>query len=513
MIQMNALNPWHVLSKFSKKEMISLQKLLNEASQAGDVSTLKVLLEEDKLLLDRTLNEERDNPLHIAAFHGHVDFASEILQLKPELAKNLNKDGQSPLHLAAARGHLQIVEKLLDQVGTDICFVLDNAGFLPIHTAAIHRKNDVVAMFIEKCHQTLHELTSANETLLHLAVKANSLETIRFLMSRGVKIDSKDDGGNTCLHIAVARRNSQVIKDLLQYMGAEINSINVLGQTPLDVLCESWQYFDDVSLVNMIRNAGGLRAVELIDLNSICIHSSEHATSRTTEKRTTTAKLTPVEKNHDSSATLLIVATLVATITFQAVLNPPGGFVQGESSNTVGDFLSDSYAPGTLPPGMPVLLRYLKYFYIMHTLALFASVSVILLLLCKVPKNKILMKFLVWVVWLAVFCAALGFTYAFGGLYSWDSSAYTYIFGFAKAWFVILPIAIFWVSLRVIYILLRYGTQGRRPNWLAKLGWPKLSRRIKMAISIVSIVCALPILLYVNYDIISVVKVLFKESG
>ncbi|KAJ4805089.1 Ankyrin repeat family protein [Rhynchospora pubera] len=497
----NALKPWHVLSKFRKKETIAPQKRLDEASHAGDASSIKVLLEEDKLLLDRTLNEVRDNPLHIAAFHGHVDFASEILDLKPELAKKLNKAGQSPLHLAAARGHLQVVEKLLDQVGTDICLVLDKAGYLPIHTAAIHGKNDVVAMFIDKCQQTLHEVTSTNETLLHLAVKANSLETIRFLMSRGVKLDAKDDEGNTCLHIAVARRNSQVIKEFLQYMGAEINSMNVSGQTPLDVLCESWQYFDDVSLVNMIRNAGGLRAAELTDLKSICIHSSEHVPSRTSEKRTTTAKLTPVEKNHDSGETLLIVATLVATITFQAVLNPPGGFVQGDSSNTVGDFLSNSYPSGTLPAGIPVLLIYLKAFYTLDTAALFASVSVILLLLCKVPENKFLMNVLVWVVWLAVFCTALAFSTAFIQLYSWDNSASRYILGFIRAWLVVLAIASLWVAFRVIYFFLRYGAlnKGRRLNWLSKFGWPKLSRRLKMSISIISIVIVLAILLSVNY--------------
>ncbi|KAJ1695376.1 hypothetical protein LUZ63_012074 [Rhynchospora breviuscula] len=502
MIQMtNALKPWHVLSKFRKKETIAPQKRLDEASHAGDASSLKVLLEEDKLLLDRTLNEVRDNPLHIAAFHGHVDFASEIVELKPELAKKLNKEGQSPLHLAAARGHLQVVEKLLDQVGTDICLVLDKAGYLPIHTAAIHGKNDVVAMFIDKCQQSLHEVTSTNETLLHLAVKANSLETIRFLMSRGVKLGAKDDEGNTCLHIAVARRNSQVIKDFLQHMGAEINSMNVSCQTPLDVLCESWQYFDDVSLVNMIRNAGGLRAAELTDLKSICVHSSEHVTSRTLEKRTTTAKLTPVEKNHDSGETLLIVATLVATITFQAVLNPPGGFVQGDSSNTVGDFLSNSYPSGTLPAGIPVLLIYLRAFYTLDTVALFASVSVILLLLCKVPENKFLMNVLVWVVWLAVFCTALAFSTAFIQLYSWDNSADRYMLGFIRAWLTVLAIASLWVAFRVIYFLLRYGAlnKGRRPNWLAKFGWPKLSRRHKMALSIISIVIVLSILLSVNY--------------
>jgi ankyrin repeat protein len=91
-------------------------KHLDEASNDGDINKLEQLLREDPLLLDRALTEVRDNPLHIGALQGHVDFTSEVLRLKPELETKLNGQGQSPLHLAAARGHLQVAQILVDKV-------------------------------------------------------------------------------------------------------------------------------------------------------------------------------------------------------------------------------------------------------------------------------------------------------------------------------------------------------------------------------------------------------------
>jgi ankyrin repeat protein len=97
------------------------QQKLDEVSRHGDINKLKQLLDEDPALLDGFDNdvvperEATDNPLHIAASYGHLDFISEVLQLKQELAQKVNREGRLPLHLSAARGHLQVVQKLVDR--------------------------------------------------------------------------------------------------------------------------------------------------------------------------------------------------------------------------------------------------------------------------------------------------------------------------------------------------------------------------------------------------------------
>jgi ankyrin repeat protein len=107
--------------------MRAQQKLLDEVSRHGDMNKLKQLLDEDPALLDGFDNdvperEATDNPLHIAASYGHLDFTSEVLQLKPELAQRVNREGRLPLHLSAARGHLQVVQKLVDRTDQVLFF-------------------------------------------------------------------------------------------------------------------------------------------------------------------------------------------------------------------------------------------------------------------------------------------------------------------------------------------------------------------------------------------------------
>jgi Ankyrin repeats (3 copies) len=84
-------------------------------------------------------------------------------------------------------------------------------GYMPVHAAVIRGRIDVVSVLIEKCEDTLFELTHRRETLLHLGIKANSLEVVQFLTARGqtLLINAQDHRGNTSLHLAVVRRQQQ----------------------------------------------------------------------------------------------------------------------------------------------------------------------------------------------------------------------------------------------------------------------------------------------------------------
>lgn len=90
-------------------------KHLYTAAHAGNIDSLKELLREDELLLDKVVAtaEVSDNPLHIAVVRGYSAFAKEILQRKPNLAHELNRQGLSPLHLAVVHGHFLVAKQLL----------------------------------------------------------------------------------------------------------------------------------------------------------------------------------------------------------------------------------------------------------------------------------------------------------------------------------------------------------------------------------------------------------------
>ncbi|XP_058750745.1 uncharacterized protein LOC131623738 [Vicia villosa] len=106
---------------------------------------------------------------------------------------------------------------------------------------------------------------------------------------------------------------------------------------------------------------------------------------------------------------LMIVATVIASLTFQIAINPPGGVWQENSS------IQQGCAPGqTCKAGTSVLAfgdsdqktRY-ELFLLLCTISFSASQAIIVLLICGFPlRNKFVMWFLILITCLSVFCTA-----------------------------------------------------------------------------------------------------------
>ncbi|KAJ3682360.1 hypothetical protein LUZ60_014933 [Juncus effusus] len=419
---------------------------LEEASRLGDVEAIKRLLEEDELLLDRMLvgTSVTNNPLHIAAFLGNSDFVDEIIRLKPELAKRANEQGLSPLHLAAARGHLAVVKELL-KVGSELCLVREEKrGLIPLHLAVINRRTLVVKELLEACRASLSEVTHGGETVLHLAVKSDSLEVLEFLTSLSLGVDNlnaKDEMGNTILHLAVARRQSSAIELLLRKPRLDVNSMNSEGFTPLDVLLVTQQKHGDLVLGEMIQAHGGIVTQPSSSQHHVLLDSSSSSKDQHIEEGIQKPIPDATDKRHFNADGLMVVATLVATITFQAALNPPGGFIPDDETHSE-------------TKGLVVLADPLKLFLIFDMIGLFLSVSVILLFLCVVPRKKqVATKFLEWILWLATFSTVIAFTYAVAIVYE----AYKPVVWLTFGWLWVLMLGILWLAIKMIIFLLKKG--------------------------------------------------------
>ncbi|KAJ4820803.1 Ankyrin repeat-containing protein [Rhynchospora pubera] len=172
--------------------MNALLKRLGKASRDGNINELKQLMNEDPTLLDSfdhdvLVREARDNPLHIAASYGHVDFTIEVLRLKPQLAGMPNKEGRLPLHFAAARGHVEVVKLFVNQQDAQKFshYSESKYGYMPVHIAAINGKHTIVKMLVERCRDLSDKTTYRKETLIHLAVIANCLDSVCYLIIQG----------------------------------------------------------------------------------------------------------------------------------------------------------------------------------------------------------------------------------------------------------------------------------------------------------------------------------------
>ncbi|KAI3959412.1 hypothetical protein MKW98_019002 [Papaver atlanticum] len=383
-----------------------MERMLYEASLTGDVNSLKKLLEKDPLILDRSvvLTDFYETPLHIAALRGHVDFAKHILSWKPELASEVDSHGFCPLHVASTNKNVEMVQVLLD---TDICTVRDQEGRTPLHLAAMKGRIDITKVLIAKQPKAIHVISNRRkETILHLCVKNNRLEALKLLMENlkdvpgenetivdisdagkeSIFVNSMDDNGNTILHLAVARRHIEMIQYLIEdNIGIKINALNNYGFTALDTLAQIvGRDIKDVEIGDLLRGAGALRAKDEAQVPSGKLKRPPQTQAK---------RKTGDEKDwlKDKTSAVLVAASLMATLAFQAGLSPPGGVWQDDTENAaVTDRLVHYIGRSILAQTNPTF--YLIYM-VANTLVFTGSLTTMALLATDIHRKQ---KFYLW---------------------------------------------------------------------------------------------------------------------
>ncbi|KAK0596168.1 hypothetical protein LWI29_013333 [Acer saccharum] len=380
-----------------------MERRIYEAAVEGSVISLRKLLQEDALVLDRFLvGYYPETPLHIASMLGHLDFVQEILKQKPEKAGELDARKSSPLHLATAKGYCEIVRKLLS-VNPEMCFACDRDGRNPLHIATIKGHISVLRELVNVRPQAAQmSIDHRGETILHLCVRySGQLEMLKLLVETigdNGFMNSKDDDGNTILHTAVADKQVELIKYLTKKTAIEVNALNAYGFTALDLLTHRKDEVDR-EIEKLLQSSGAMHAKD--------IHLSKHELgSENVHKK----KKDWAEKMGNA---LMVVASLTATMAFQVAINPPGGVWQ-EQDSTVQQGSADSQSESPHTVGVSVLSDHKPNFYSwflnFNTTGFMASCSIILLQISGLPiKNKFFMWILMVIMWIAI--SAMTVTY------------------------------------------------------------------------------------------------------
>ncbi len=219
--------------------MNATEKML-EAIKAGDVATVKQLLDADPSLAD-TRSEGGDSVLLLAVYHGHP----EVAELLRERAANLNifeasavgdaeriralveadaslvhsyaHDGWTPLHLAAFFGHEKATRVLIEK-GADFHALSKNDNCnTPLHAAVANRKSNLVKLLLAS-GVDVNARTGNSWTGLHFAAYAGNKELAQILLARRADVSAKNDKGQTPLAIALEKGHHQVA-ELLGHRG------------------------------------------------------------------------------------------------------------------------------------------------------------------------------------------------------------------------------------------------------------------------------------------------------
>ncbi|XP_038687336.1 ankyrin repeat-containing protein BDA1-like isoform X2 [Tripterygium wilfordii] len=330
-----------------------MAQTLEAAARAGNIDALYESIREDAYLLDKIDKVPFvDTPLHIAASAGHTEFALEMMRLKPSFSRKLNQYGFSPIHLGLQNEHYELVIHLIE-VDKDLVRVQRRGGITPLHYAAENGLLDLLFKFLMTCPASIEDVTIQKETALHLAVKNNMLEAVKLLLGWLSYVNKKmiaewpDIEGNTILHIAASYGNIQLVRLLINKV--DTRSKNSAGLTPGDIL--KGRNPNEEELKDLLHSAGDSGAFWPLYFLTLYVN---RLISRIMKWVLRMRYKKPAKLSNEQRSATLVVAVLVATATYQAMLTPPARDWFKDDNKAAKSTMEQQIAPAPFVPSIDV---------------------------------------------------------------------------------------------------------------------------------------------------------------
>ncbi|XP_068660288.1 protein VAPYRIN-LIKE-like [Aristolochia californica] len=237
---------------------------ISVAVGSGNVETARALL-----AAGSQFNPSTDRLLHTAAAANDVDLLAVLAN-----TGNINSadsTGRTAIHEASSRGHFEALEFCVHSGGDTN--VADSGGWTPLHCAAAKGQLAAVEFLLEAAPFTKYAVTRDGKTPFSLAVEAaqdhlmdvlrlgdglqraaglGDANGIRSCLSKGAKVNGRDQNGWTPLHRAAFKGRLESVK-LLISSGAQTEVVDDAGYTPLHCAIEVGQ--SEVALYLMSQGA------------------------------------------------------------------------------------------------------------------------------------------------------------------------------------------------------------------------------------------------------------------
>ncbi|CAN6562766.1 unnamed protein product [Malus baccata var. baccata] len=353
-----------------------------------------------------------------------------MVSRNPEIIKEVDANGWTPLHYAALTGNVRAT-RLLMQQDSSISYILDKSGMSALHVAAYAGRRKVMEVLTQFRPDTCELVNHKGQTVLHAAVLGGQIVTVRYILRTSKfagLINEADNDGNTPLHLSAIQRKLVVIKALARNPRVDNTAINNQLLKAADIFLgdniELDTFGRSVTLRLLGRSVGVPVFQQQIRLDFMKLESTEK--NDTPNNILDIAEKRALLADWDESSkfdTHLVVAMLIATVTFAAAFTLPGGF-KGN--------------------GMPVLYKraFFQVFVVFDSISFFLSIFVVF--------NHFMLK---TVSRTALATPSALIQYAIGGM----------VVAFSSGMFVVLPkyspvgILIILVCCRVCYaVIIRY---------------------------------------------------------
>ncbi|KAF3442506.1 hypothetical protein FNV43_RR16422 [Rhamnella rubrinervis] len=302
------------------------------------------------------------------------DVLREVLvRCGSEILKKKDDFGWLPLHYAAHVGNVQVVKLFLTN-NIDLAYgkIGDKEGMSALHIAArkgLKEHIGVIRTLVEECPDVCELVDNRGRTALHVAVESGNRYAVKTLLNMpefNDLINEQDKDGNTSLHLAAFDVTHHAVLIMLATDGRmEKTILNEMGMTAIDIISTNTQLskLDKAFMISMLEEKGYrpslerriiVRETKSVDHESIEGHEKSQQTTQRLKMpakdevvasgsgSSNTARENNKEKHHvtpnndtgndkpyhhirNIGGINLLVATIIASITFAAAMQIPGG--------------------------------------------------------------------------------------------------------------------------------------------------------------------------------------------
>ncbi|XP_020803163.1 rabankyrin-5-like isoform X1 [Drosophila serrata] len=181
--------------------------------------------------------QEKASPSHLCCQWG----LTHVLQTLIDHGANINvldANKKTPLHIAIENQHDEIINILLCHPLIDLK-LRDSFGNTAFASALDTRNHKAAQRILERLPTAAEQMDQLGRNFLHLAIIKDDLETVLFLLSIQVDINSRvhDVNQSTPLHLSAASQVEMITRNLI-LAGARLNERDAFQKLPLHIAIE-----------------------------------------------------------------------------------------------------------------------------------------------------------------------------------------------------------------------------------------------------------------------------------
>lgn len=202
--------------------------------------------------------KDKASPLHLCCQWG----LTKVLQTLIEHGANVNSidaENKTPLHVAIDNQHDEIISILLCHPAIDLK-LRDKTGNTAFATALTVRNHKAAQNILERLPNAAEQMDQRGRNFLHIAIMKDDLESVLFLLSIQVDVNSRVQDVNQTppLHLAAAAKSEMIVRNLI-LAGARVNDKDATGKSALHVAAERGEL---VVVSALLQNGADYDAVD-----------------------------------------------------------------------------------------------------------------------------------------------------------------------------------------------------------------------------------------------------------